>query len=43
MKKKCYTKELLYTIDDGYTAIIKVWEIYFHGKHSICSTIHKRK
>lgn len=37
-------KKLLYTIDDGYTALIKVWEAkgYF-GRKIIFSTIHPRK
>jgi hypothetical protein len=39
-----FEKRLIYTYDDGYTALIKVWEVVGHwGKKYTIQTIHPRK
>jgi hypothetical protein len=37
------TPILLQTIDDGYTAIIKVWKVWNHYYWTEMRTIHPRK
>lgn len=34
---------LIFTFDDGYTAIIKVWEYFRWGRRFEFQTIHPRK
>jgi|GEM_PF-4409038 len=37
-------KKLLFTFDDGYTAIVKVWEVpVWFGRKRIMRTVHPRK